>query len=503
RTGRAMVPVAAFAIWRWPWWVFAVLVALVLLLSAGWWWRHRYAVSGGYLRIRGGLVQRTSETIPISRITAVDARRSVIQRLFGVWELKIQVPGDGRRSAVVLPCLSSVRLAQLRSALDPAEHQRRLPRAGDGPPAPAPGRTGAVGPTVVEPVLAEPTSPTSAPPASGSAPAVVLARLDTRTLLLTAVTGTSVPLIIAGGFAAWNRAREILPHRTIDWAEHELFQRGAATLMILAVLFVLAVLVSVGVTSLRLAGFTLSRQGDVLRLRRGLLTEHSATVVVDRVQAVRLVEGVWRRAIGYAALEVEVAGVASNDAERLMFPLIRMTQAVDLIRLALPEMEWVAAPLQRAPKRARRRYYTAPLCWGVAIVAATVLLLPGWGPWLGLMPVPLALLVGRARANAAAWHTDDATLTLRWHRVFARHTLIARRRRVQITSVTRSIWQRRVGLAGFHATLSTKRVGSVAQLDLADAEMLQRTTGRRGIATHEADSPLAVRPLLGVHDGAG
>lgn len=471
RTGRALVPLAAFAIWRWPWWVFAVLVAGVLLLSAGWWWQHRYAVADGYLRIRGGLVQRTSETVPISRITAVDARRSLVQRMFGVWELKIQVPGDGLRSAVVLPCLSSARLAQLRAALDPAEHQRAGRNTADATTA---------GPTLAE-TGSQPIAPTASPPASPPVPAVVLARLDTRTLLLTAVTGTSVPLLVAGGFAAWNRARELLPDRFIHWAEHQVFQRGSATLAILASLLLLAIGVSIAITSLRLAGFTLSRQGDVLRVRRGLLTEHSGTVVVDRVQAVRLVEGVWRRALGYAAMEVEVAGVAGNGAERLMFPLIRTSRAVELIRAALPELEWVDAPMIRTPKRARRRYYTVPLCWGLAITASIIALLPGWGPWLGVVPVPLALLVGRARANAAAWHSDDATLTLRWHRVFARHTLIARRRRVQITSVTRSIWQRRAGLAGFHATLSTKRTGSVAQIDLADALLLQRTTGRRRV----------------------
>jgi putative membrane protein len=310
---------------------------------------------------------------------------------------------------------------------------------------------------------------------------VVLARLDTRTLLVAAVTGTSVPLIVAGGFAAWNRAREILPKNTIHWAEHEVLSRGAATLGILAVLFLLAVLVSIGITSLRLAGFSLTRDGDVLRIRRGLLTEHSGTVVVDRVQAVRLVEGLWRRSLGYAALEVEVAGVSGTDAERLMFPLIRTREAVDLIRRALPELGWLDAPLRPVPRRARRRYYTIPVCWA-AVLTALAALLPGWGPWLAFVPIPAALLVGRARARAAAWHSDDATVTLRWHRVFARHTLIARRQRIQITRVTRSWWQRRAGLAGFHAVLSTKRTGSVAHLDLVDADHLQRSTGRRADA---------------------
>lgn len=485
RTGRSLLPLAAIAIWRWPLWVLAVIAAAVVAVSLAHWWQRRYQVSDGYLRVRGGLIRRTSDAVPLSRITALDARRSLVQRLLGVWELKVQVPGDGVRSAVVLTCLSSRRLGELRAALDPTGPAVGTSRLGK------PGRITAAGypPIAGPPTTPSPTRPAgsadAAAPALGSVPAppVVLARLDTRTLLVTAITGTSVPLIVAGGFAAWNRARELLPKDTIRWIEHEVLGRGGATAIILIVLLALAMLISTGITSLRLAGFTLSRQGDVLRIRRGLLTEHSGTIVVDRVQAVRLVEGLWRRALGYAAIEVEVAGVSGNDAERLMFPLIRSDEAMRLIRRALPELGWTDERLQPAPRRARRRYFTIPLCWAGGATVAAVLLLPGWGPWLGVLPIPFALSVGWARSRAAAWSCDQETLTLRWHRVFTRHTLVARRRRVQITRMTQSVWQRRADLAGFHATLSTRRTGSVAHLDLADADDLQHRTGRRAAPT--------------------
>jgi putative membrane protein len=314
---------------------------------------------------------------------------------------------------------------------------------------------------------------------------VPIATLTTGMLLLTAVTGTSIPLILAGAFGAWNRARELLPHDTIEWAEGEVLHRGSATAFILTALLFLAVLVAVAISSLRLAGFRLERDRDVLRTRRGLLTEHSGTVVVDRVQAVRLVQGVWRRLLGYAAVEVEVAGVSANDAERMLFPLVRMADAVELIRRAVPELGWEGAALQAAPRRARRRYYTVPIVWALAITAAA-LVLPGWGRWLTVLPLPMALLVGHARAAAAGWHSDNATVILRWHRVFARHTLIARRQRVQFTRVSQSWWQRRADLAGFHIELSTKRAGHVAHIEFVDADRLQRTTGRRSAGRNRA-----------------
>ena len=58
--------------------------------------------------------------------------------------------------------------------------------------------------------------------------------------------------------------------------------------------------------ALRLTRFTLTRDGDVLRNSRGLLGKQSATIPVNRIQAVRIVEGFWRMLIGYCILQVEV-----------------------------------------------------------------------------------------------------------------------------------------------------------------------------------------------------
>ncbi|SDO24105.1 putative membrane protein [Nakamurella panacisegetis] len=449
RSIRTLLPLIAVGIWKAPGWAVAVLAGLIALRALGEWWARTYAVQDGSLRVRSGLFNQTRHTIGINRITALDAERGVVQRIFRVWGLKVQTPGNDHRSSVHLVCLSAPALAALRTALRPPGLVTETPVPED--------------------------------------PAVTLAALDTRTLLIAAVTGTSVPLILAGAAATFGRARDLLPERTFHRLTREVFVGGTTTALLLLAAAALAVLAGIGLTSLRLARFSLARDGDRLRISRGLIAQRSGTIPVDRVQAVRIVQGWWRRMLGYCALEVEVAGLStSDDTERSLFPLLRLDAALDLVSRALPELRWTPGPLTPVPGRARRRYLSLPvLC--AAPIAFGLYWLPGWGTYLAVVPVPLALLVGWGQAMDAAWSFDATTVTFRWRRVLATHTVIARRSRVQLLEVTRTPFQRRVGLAGVRLLLSSKRKARLRHLEADDALVLLHQVGRGAPSRPAAD----------------
>jgi putative membrane protein len=440
RSLRGLFPLIAVGIGKAPGWSIGVLAALIALRALGEWWARTYEVTGGSLRVKSGLFNKSQHTIGINRISSLDAERGVVQRLFRVWGLKVQTPGNDHRSSVHLVCLSASALEELRVAL-------------------------------------RPHGPVTAEPAASDQPET-LAVLDTRTLLIAAVTGTSIPLILAGAAATFGRARDLLPEKTFHRLTKEVFVGGTTTLLLVLTAIILAVLAGIALTSLRLARFTLIRDGDRLRISRGLIAQRSGTIAVDRVQAVRIVQGWWRRMLGYCALEVEVAGLStSNDTERSLFPLLRLEDAVALVGRALPELAWSPGPLTAVPVRARRRYFTLPVLIGLALTAG-LYALPGWGEYLALIPLPIALLVGWGQAGDAAWAMDATTVTFRWRRVLARHTVIARRPRIQLIEVSRTPFQRRAGLAGVRMLLSSKRKARLRHLEYEDALVLLHEAGR-------------------------
>ena len=115
-----------------PWWVNAVLFALVMVVAVAQWQVKKYSVVGGVLLVRSGVVNRSVRAVPNARITAVAASQSLTQRLVGVWGLTVQSPGDRYASTVSLTCLSGRRLDELRAALE-AGDRATVPADRPGP----------------------------------------------------------------------------------------------------------------------------------------------------------------------------------------------------------------------------------------------------------------------------------------------------------------------------------------------------------------------------------
>ena len=320
-----------------PWWVNTILFALIMVVAVAQWHVKKYSVIGGVLRLRAGLVNRTVRVVPVTRITALGASRSLTQRLVGVWGLTVQSPGDRNGSAVNLGCLSGRRLDELRAALE-AGHESSTPI-----PEPAPGP----GSSTIQRYLAWRHSSTTIKAKHGPD---VIAVLTTPEMLIAAVTNNTIPLIFAAALVVWFRFSQYVPDRAADFMNETVVPRGVIAVLI--ALVVVAIVGGVVLGALRLNRFTLIRDGDVLRNTRGLLGKQSATIPVQRIQAVRIVEGFWRMLIGYCSLQVEVAGIGrANTNQRMLFPLVRIERAEALIRRALPELPWPERPLA-GPARA-------------------------------------------------------------------------------------------------------------------------------------------------------
>src|SRR3954447_9265648 len=104
-----------------PWWVNVALFALVMVVAVAQWHAEKYAVVGGSLLLSGGLINRSTQVVPVTRIAVVRASQSFTQRFIGVWRLSVQVPGARNSSVVALACLSGRRLDELRAALERAD----------------------------------------------------------------------------------------------------------------------------------------------------------------------------------------------------------------------------------------------------------------------------------------------------------------------------------------------------------------------------------------------
>jgi putative membrane protein len=394
---------------------------VLLALVAGYvrWMNTTYRVAGGALHFQRGILSPDETTIPIARIQAIDATQGPIQRVFGVHELHVQTAGGGSGGEIVLRAVSDAAAGELRNVAGlPDAEAVELPEW----------------------------------------------RLGLGGLLVTAVTAPQIGVIlpVVGGLAA--AGDNLLSRENGERLLDRLPGDPSGIALAIAGVAGAALLLSFLGAIVAFSGFVLVRDGDRLRIRRGLLQRRAASIPLARVHAVDIVEGVLRRPFGLASLRVETAGYRSEPAAaQTLVPLLPVAGAQALLEEFVPGLAARTGPLERPPRRAMRRYALPPALAG-ALIGGVVTALWSWA-W-PLIPA-LALLGGGdglLRWRAAGWRLDGARIVVRG-RLLARRTLLARVDRLQEHELSVSPFQRHARLASFKLAVGSGRTGRVRHLD--------------------------------------
>jgi putative membrane protein len=381
------------------WVLLAVLVGGAAYGAASW-LRTKYWIEADELRVDTGVLSRQSRRIRVDRLQGIDISQPFVARLLGLAELKMDVAGGGAREG----SLAFLRLQdahELRAVLlarrDAVVAERAGARPGGAGPD-VPGPPGA-GPAVTIPAD---TSPAVTGPL-GPAPVVperVLARLDLGTLLLSLLLSPETVLFTLAAVAL-----------------------GAVFAVVGEVGGAAGVVPVIGGFALtqfrKLSGyyrFTVTESPVGLQVRRGLFELDAQTVSLARVQGVVVTEPFLWRHLGWARLDVAVAGTAGSagDGKPAASTVMPVAPREEVLRLARRLLSAAGAPdpdavvLRPPPLRAR---------WAV----------PVWHRAL-LAGVGDQLVVSR-----------EGRLTRRTH--------VVPHARVQSLQLRQGPWQRRLGLA--------------------------------------------------------
>jgi putative membrane protein len=420
--------------------MFALIGTAVAALAGGFrWGTTRYSFEGETVRLRTGVLSVKEVEIPFARVQAVDVEQGPIQRLFGVYKVEVQTGGGGSGGEIELGAVTEREI----------EHLNRLLRRG------AP-----------DAVLAE-----ERPPAPER-------RLSGRQLAVAAVTSGQLGVLVpvAAGVAQMSQQlfedpvegeRTLigaLPDGTLGW------------LLLAAGIVVLAWLLAALGTVVGFGGFAVRRDGDELRIRRGLLQRRQATLRVVRVRAVRVVESPPRQALGLAALRVEVIGHAKEHAAaQTLFPLLRRDEVEPFLRELLPEVADTLDGLAAPPPRALRRYALPPFTVTVVIGGAAALALGSLWP---LVVAPLGAVYGALAYRAAGWRLEKGRLAVRSRRL-ARSTVLAPAAGRESHDLAQTALQRRARLADVAVAFGKGTIAQIRHLDADVARGLWAAIGPR------------------------
>ncbi|HEU5214653.1 MAG TPA: PH domain-containing protein [Gaiellaceae bacterium] len=286
-----------------------VIVGVLLVTGFVSWLVTRWRIEGDDLHLETGLLRRRSIRFPLSQLQAIDVVRPGLARLFNVAELRLRTAGRSG-AAARLAYLPEHEVEPLRDRLLALARKARKEEAPAGEAEPAEEH--------------------------------VLTTVPTRRLIVSILisdVGIAAELMTLGLIVAY----VVSPH-------------AAAGIVSGGLVWILAVITLVWRRFNQLYKLTVAEAAEGLHLYGGLVALTAEVIRPGRVQAVRLVEPVTWRLLGWCRLEIDIAGRQRKKGEgqesrgqlRTLLPVAERALAYELLDRLVPDRPRELAP---APRR--------------------------------------------------------------------------------------------------------------------------------------------------------
>jgi putative membrane protein len=363
-----------------------IVIAIVRVLA---WQRHTYEFLGGRIVERSGIISRSERALEIERIQQVDVDRTLLDRLVGTCEVRLETAADSGDSELTLRVVSVEEARRLRRLLAQRVGAAVAP-GGRAPSTPtSPGRPGGA---LLEDDIGVPEDT-----AEDRAGEEVLVSVPLQHVALAAVTGPRLLAVPAFAAVIFGTIVEYAaPDEIVDTAESAVSGLSVLGGVLLFVALVIGSILIAAITGIvRDGGFTIGLRGSDLLVRRGLTTTRSATVPLRRVQRVTVRRRWLQHLLGYASVTVHSAGSGGGDGtsldRSLTVPLLPDDQ-VDALVHRLLDVEAIP-PLRPHPPAARRRAVVRSVLGAAGpMVPVTAVAVVLGRPTLLLLALPLLVL---------------------------------------------------------------------------------------------------------------
>lgn len=416
-------------------------VGVLVALSLWQYFTYRYGIVDDALVVRSGRLERSLRVIPFARIHNVALQQTLLHRVFGVAEVRLESAGGQKPEA-------EMRVLKLGDALALEVLIRQRGRAVDG--AAEESREAAPRPLLTLP-LGE---------------LVRLGLISNRGMVVVAAAMAAL-----SQFGPEDAVEDYLEKQAEQdlrvaavWADnHHLgavdYAIGAA--MVLLALIVLVRLLSIALALLQFHGFTLSERGRRLTVERGLLARWRTSVPRRRIQSWTLRESLLHRLFRRRSLDVDTAVSAHSQQQRALRELapIATPDACDaLVDHLLPKAGWTALAWRAVPDVAWWRLFLPSLPITLLLTALACWRFGYWG-LLVLLWLPVAAFKARQLARRIGYALGEELVAVRegW---WSRHWRFAEIDKLQALQLVRTPLDRHFGTATLK--LDTAGAGTMA-----------------------------------------
>ncbi|MDG1498508.1 MAG: PH domain-containing protein [Planctomycetota bacterium] len=434
------------------WEVYAVYAVIPLMIFESWrYFNLRYLIADGELVVHEGVIFKNVRHVPLERIQSIDSTQNFLHRMLHVAEVRVETAGNTEPEAKlrVLSISARDRLREIvfdgtpKPSIDPARGQNANVPAGDS--------------------------------FAFHLPATELALLGLNPFRGLAILGVGVGIGGQLGLFEMISPASILSALGLGAGVLQNFFIGVASVFAVGVAILFISLVS---TFIGLHDFTLERSRGEFRTQCGLLTRHTTTIPLGRVQFVSIKSNLLLRLLKRSSIQIETAGgkgeaKSGNHTQRWLMPVVENGLVPGLLRSIDPNINLESVAWQGlGPKAGRRRLFRAIReCLLIAILPA--IFYSSWGAQVLAIGLPILVLIALTHAHkqhqVTAWASEPFGVLMRTG-VLTRTIGVALSGRVQSVSISSSPFDRRYQMASL--SIDTAGAGKVGHK--INVEYMQR-----------------------------
>lgn len=423
-----------------------VIFILTLLTGILSWLRFTYRFEENELRIEYGVFVRKKRYIPLERIQSINYTEGLIQQMFGLVKVRIETAGGENEDEAVFSAITKEEAQLIQEYVSTAKQESRIIK------------------TVEEDQK--------------------VFSMSTSELLILSLTSGGVGVVISAVFALFSQLDDWIPYKKIFGGLEEWALKNIMAIMVVVFIgFFLAWVISLFITMLKYANFTVVRtEGDFI-ISYGLIEKKQMTIPLRRIQAIRIKENILRQMIGYATVYIVSAGSGSAENQEetkvILLPIIRIKDIAPLLQESLPDYQ-LEPILISPPKRALHRYIFRTWYVIVPIVLASILFLKAWGA-LSLVLFAVGTIWAILKYKDAGWCLEGKQLSLRY-RTIIRTTVLMQKNRIQSLKMRENYFQQKRELGTIEAFVKSGSGDSwaaVVDLEKGDIQKIYQWYSRK------------------------
>jgi putative membrane protein len=291
-----------------------VLLFLIAGYGVGYWWNFTYRVENGQLIIQRGIFSKKLTQIPRKKIQTIDITSGILQQLFRLKRVKIETAGSDENA--VLHAVTEHDATTLIDALSLDDSDVKS-----------------------SPEESDIDSNTENESRKQDKEKTLIYEMNVKYLLIQSVTSPSILILFGGFFYIIDLVQDVNGGSGSFAAVFEkLFDVASLFPLISSLLLMMALfMIAVFYTLIKMGNFELWREGDHLKITRGILETKQTSVPIKRIQCVKMKRNILFELMGLARVEIESAGSQEEANNMGTIQLLPVVSFKDFKKM-LPEL---------------------------------------------------------------------------------------------------------------------------------------------------------------------